>query len=144
MRYAVVLTLVSLLFTTPLEAQDSNRLAPMLQYVIDLPEMEQVYSDLGITEKLCLVQTSVVPPEIHLVRSGRNIDVHEDRESAFYLCEGAFVQFTDISVMESSTTTVHAFVHGPKTHPVGDGINVSLVLEEQSERWNLKTFRRGE
>lgn len=144
MRYAAALTLLALVFATPLKAQNNDRLAPMLQYVVDLPEMEQVFSGLGITGKLCLVQTSVLPPEIRLVKFGRNVDVHEDEESAFYRCEGAFVKFTDVSRRESSRVAVSAFVHGPRTSPVGDGIDVSLVLKEQSDGWSLASFRQGE
>ena len=144
MRYAAILTLVAFVLATPLRAQDNDRLAPMLQYIIDLPEMEQVFSDLGITKKLCLVQTPVLPPEIRLEKFGRNLDVHEDEESAFYRCGGAFVKFTGVSVTESSSVAVSAFVHGPKTNPAGDGIDVSLVLKEESEDWSLESLRQAE
>lgn len=144
MRYAAFVSLVALLFASPLKAQDSDGVTSMLQYVLDLPEMEEVFDELGIREELCLAQTSVVPPGIRLVKFGRDVVVHEDEESAFFRCGGAFVTFTDIAKRESSSVSVRASVHGRKTHPVGADTEVSLVLKTQPEGWSLERFRRDE
>ena len=143
MRYAAYLALVAFVLATPLKAQDNDHLAPMLQYVIDLPEMEQVFGDLGITEQLCLAQTPVLPPDIRLVKFGRELEVHDNEESAFFRCGGAFIKFTEVSASESSSVAVSAFVHGPKIRRVGDGTDVSLVLKQQSDGWTLESFRHA-
>lgn len=142
MKYAAFLALVVFVLATPLKAQDNNRLAPMLQYVIDVPEMEEVFSELGITEKLCLAQTRVLASGIRLTKFGQELEVH-DEESAFFRC-GAYVKFTDVSVSESSSVAVSAFVVGPKMRRADDGIHVSLLLKEQSNSWTLESFRRAE
>lgn len=142
MRYAACLALAAFVLATPLKAQDDSRLTPMLQFVIDLPEMEQVFSALDITEQLCLAQSPVLPPGIRLTKFGQELDVH-DEEGAFFRC-GAYVKLTGLSASESSRVVVNAFVFGPKSPRAGDGADVSLVLKEQSEGWTLESFRSTE
>ena len=140
MRSTAFLGLVVFLLATPLRAQDNARLAPMLQHVIDLPEMEQVFSELGIAEQLCLVQTPVLPPDVRLAKFGQELVVHATQESAYFRCGAAYVRFTEVTVFESSRVAVTAYVRGPEDRSVGGGVDLWLVLKEESHGWTLERF----
>ena len=140
MRYVTCITLLALVLASPLKAQESSQTELILQYVIDLSEMEQVLNDFRITEKLYLVNTPVLQPEMRLIKFGQQLEV-TDEESAYFRSR-AYVKFTELSETEPSSVVVSALVSRPGMHGPGEGVQLSFVLKEQEDGWILDNFQR--
>ena len=141
MRHVAVFAFVLLIVAMPLRAQDDERLESMLQYVIDLPEMEQVLGEFAIDEQLYVVRTPALPQELGLVKFGRAVEITTD-EGAFFRNSG-YLKFTTISATESPEVAIQTLVVGPDME-ARDGADVSLLLKEQPEGWTLESFQRTE
>jgi|GEM_PF-6139507 len=141
MRYVVCIALLALVLATPLKAQEDSQMELILQSVIDLSEMEQVLNDFRITEKLYLVQTPVLQPDMRLMKFGQQLEVTNE-ESAYFRSR-AYVKFTDVSETEPSGVVVSALVSRPGMHGPGEGVQLSFVLKAQEAGWILDSFQRS-